>query len=273
MRKLWRLCAWGGAATTALAAVVLVTYTQTGSQRLQLAFTGTSALTEPRLTIAADPPNRDIEIRKLAQDVETRRLADAVRTLTADRDRLVARVATLERNIEDMTGTIKAAQAAAQTGKTPAKDVVKEALAVSQTMASAPETTVAHAEPAQATTQQQAEATEQIPLPPIRTAAAAATDTTTASIPAKPEYGLELASSSSADVLRAQWAMIKANYGPALPALQPFAVMRTRNGVTTYRLIAGPLPTIAAATQACARLAAARVACRPAKLEGQRLSQ
>ena len=46
---------------------------------------------------------------------ETRRLSETVQALTADRDRLLARVASLERSLEDVTSSIKR-QAAAVLG-------------------------------------------------------------------------------------------------------------------------------------------------------------
>ena len=45
--------------------------------------------------------------RSSETEAETRRLAEAVRALTADRERLAARLGTLERSLEDVTGAIK----------------------------------------------------------------------------------------------------------------------------------------------------------------------
>ena len=97
-RPLWRLFGWGGAATIALAAVALTSQTEAGSKRLQLALAFAS---EPGRTVAQIPP------RTAEADAETKRLAAQVRDLAADRERLTARIAMLERNLEDMTGSIK----------------------------------------------------------------------------------------------------------------------------------------------------------------------
>src|SRR5262249_28053677 len=43
-------------------------------------------------------------------DAETRRLSGAVRSLTDEREQLLTRIGTLERNLEDVTGSIKRQQ-------------------------------------------------------------------------------------------------------------------------------------------------------------------
>src|SRR5580704_11274934 len=89
-RKAWRLGAWSGIAILCVAAAVVAAYTETGAHRL--------ASSDAAMRASGAPP--------AAADSETRRLADAVRVLTADRDRLAARVSALERNLDDVTGAI-----------------------------------------------------------------------------------------------------------------------------------------------------------------------
>ena len=98
MRALWRLSAWGCAAAVALAALAITTQTEGGSERLALAPIGPPVL-------AADMA--DLKRRALEKDAETKRLETQVQTLAADRDRLATRLASLERNLDDMTGSIK----------------------------------------------------------------------------------------------------------------------------------------------------------------------
>ena len=104
-RPFWRLFGWGGTATMALAAAALASQTDTGSKRLQLALTG-----EPVQAVAQMPT------RAAETEAETMRLAAQLHELAADRNRLTKRIAVLERNLEDMTGSIKR-QSADQTGK------------------------------------------------------------------------------------------------------------------------------------------------------------
>ena len=81
---------------------------------------------EPQ-AIAALPPRVVVDVE------ETRRLEDAVRKLAADRDRLKERIASLERNFDDMTGSIKTvmlANTAAQAVKEAPKEMAAPAPAV-----------------------------------------------------------------------------------------------------------------------------------------------
>ena len=114
---LWRVTSWGAAATLALAAAVLITQTDSGAQRLRLAFTAQPAdhirVADAKATAAAKLAQ--------AQRLETQRLQAEVRALAADRERLSARVVSLEQNLNDMTGSIKRelAQVAATTPSPP----------------------------------------------------------------------------------------------------------------------------------------------------------
>lgn len=272
MRALWRLCSWGGSAAIALAAVAITSQTEIGGERLALALANAN---EPvrAIAIVEAPP------RAIVNDAETQRLAAQVRALTADRDQLTARIAGLERNLDDMTGSIKrqTAQAAATTPPAdppaPAPRAPDPAPPVIAPLAmpAISDTAVPWTAPPQA--QAAAPAPEAVPLPPIRIAAAPASQPAAAPLPAKPEFGVDLGGAPNVEVLRTHWAAVKANYGPLLAGLSPVAAHDRRPGSTAYRLVAGPLPNAAAAARLCARFAAARAACRPAKFDGERLSQ
>jgi hypothetical protein len=93
-RPIWRVFGWGGAATAALAVVAFISQTDAGYERLRLAFAHT---VEPAQASAQTP----------SRPAETERLADQVRELAADRERLSARIALLERNLDSVTGSIK----------------------------------------------------------------------------------------------------------------------------------------------------------------------
>src|ERR1043166_7368863 len=86
VRRAWRLGAWSALTLLSVAAAVVAAYTETGARRLAF----------------GDVPSA----APMPFDLETRRLADAVRALTADRERLAARVNALERNLDDVTGSI-----------------------------------------------------------------------------------------------------------------------------------------------------------------------
>jgi hypothetical protein len=236
MRALWRLSAWGCGAAIALAALAITTQTEGGSNRLALAF---SPGNSPPLAVEI----AQLKQRALERDAEAKRLEGQVNTLAADRDRLTARLVSLERNLDDMTGSIKRQAALAAPALSPL------------------------AMPAISTT---APATELVPLPPVRTATAS---DGTAEQPAKSEFGVDLGGASSMDVLNARWTTVKANFGPLLTGLRPLAAHDPRPGSTGYRLLVGPVANPAAGMQLCARFAAARVTCRTAKFDGEQLAQ
>ena len=96
---LWRLVAWGGAAACGLMAVAFASQTETGSQRLQMAFSGASHSTGTAMAAAA-------ERRAEEAQAEVRRLAAEVSKLSADRARLDARLAGIERDFNDLTGAL-----------------------------------------------------------------------------------------------------------------------------------------------------------------------
>ena len=66
--------------------------------------------------------------------------------------------------------------------------------------------------------------------------------------------------------LRERWASAKANFGPMLIGLSPVAVRDRHPGSTAVRLVAGPLPTLVAARELCARFARVNGDCWPARI-------
>ena len=103
LRPLMRLGAWGACAFVALAVVVFAGRSDIGERRAGMAFASlTGSPTEQSLRLTG----AELLARAEAER-EARRTTEALRTLAADRDRLANRVATLERNIEDLTGSIK----------------------------------------------------------------------------------------------------------------------------------------------------------------------
>jgi hypothetical protein len=267
LRALWRLSAWGGGAAVALAAAAFASQTDVGSQRL--AAVASAELPKPTVTAVKIPPQRE-------QEWEIARLQTQLRTLTADRDRLVERVASLEHSIEDITGSIKR-QAAPTSGQPPVQPAPRASAppVIAPPATTNPKTTE---EPAPAATvdtpaalppQQTAEPPHQaVPLPPVRVAALPAEP---APPPPKLEFGVALARSSNLDVLRLQWTALKANFGPMLAGLRPIAAREQHGTATQYRLVLSPLPNLLAAAKLCGRLTAAHAICQVGKFAGEPL--
>lgn len=270
---------WGGLALLALSALVLTSQTQSGSERLQQALG--SIANEPVAAKTPEPVRTVAGPASAKDDGETRRLEAQLRALEADRDRLTARIATLERNLEDMTGSIRAqaerpvpvAPAAAAPMPVPSAPLTIPETRAPDTrspQASAPDTAppsvAPPAVPAPATPPQaSAPALENVPMPPVRVAVARPTAEPP---PVRAEYGIDLGGAPNADALRARWAAVKANFGPLLSGLHPVAVRDRRPGSTELRLVVGPLPNAAAARDLCARVGD-QAACRTGRYDGE----
>lgn len=108
--------AWGCGAAVALAAAMLASQSDVGAERLQGAFSSVQA--QERLKPVS------------AVRSETQRLTDAVRSLSAERERLHARLVTLERSLPDTTGAIA-------TARVPQRMVVPERRKMSEQVAAA----------------------------------------------------------------------------------------------------------------------------------------
>jgi hypothetical protein len=232
----WLPIGWGLAATIALAAVAASSQTEIGSRRLRLALAATS---EPVRAVALIPPDA------AETEAEFRRLAAQVRALAADRERLSARIASLERNRDDVTGSIKQRAAQAADPAAESSPLAPSALAFM------PAATFTQLPPAVEPMP------EPIPQPPLRS-----------------EFGIDLGGGPSVEALRVHWAAMKASYGPLLTGLHPLVAQRQRRPAgIDYRLVAGPLPHVAAAAQLCARFPITRAGCRPAKFNGVYLAE
>jgi hypothetical protein len=109
LRALLRLATWGCAAAAALMLAVL---SATVGPKHQTFASQTAAPQVPAATV-------QLTTRQTEPDKATRQLSETISGLTADRDRLAARIATIERNLEDVTGSIKQ-QAAFPPASSPA---------------------------------------------------------------------------------------------------------------------------------------------------------
>jgi hypothetical protein len=259
-----RLGGWAGAALLAVGLLALTAQTDIGSERLQ----GIVAMMSPQSAVAKAEPQP-------ANDAEIRRLETLVVALTDDRERLHTRIASLERKLEDTTGSIKqqqatlAAKVAAVPPPAPPPQPVVPILAP---LSLPPAMIPGSAWPAPQLPPAETVESVPVPLPPTRVALAPAEEPA-AEAPRKPEIGIDLGGAANLDVLNARWVAVKANFGPQLAGLYPRAQASNRSGSANYRLLAGPLPNNATAAQICAHFITARITCRTVRFEGERLVQ
>ena len=97
MRDFLRIFVWGLVAAVSLTLAIFAGSTEAGSDRARHAALQMREVVLP----SGIKPARPLDA------VEGRKLAETVRVLTADRERLLARIAALENNVDDMTGSIK----------------------------------------------------------------------------------------------------------------------------------------------------------------------
>jgi hypothetical protein len=290
MHSAWRVLLWGASAAMAVAIVAGTAFSDLGAERLKQTM---AALFAPAKVDAPAPqpaqqlaqrPTPSVTLQQFAAlENQTRSLALTVRELTADRDALKAKLASVEQNLDDITGSIKKQQQAAQlaapkalpqqTATTP-----PPVISAPQTVAAVPsppanpavttpDTPVTTAVPPSPAVDASAPLEAPVPLPPMRTAALEE------NAPASRELGIDVGGSASLEGLRARWAALKANAGPDIVGLSPsFYVRQKPSGATDYRLVLGPLSNNANAFRLCTKLIAARVNCRAGTFSVQRLA-
>jgi len=264
MRELWRVGCWGIGAAGALSLAVLAGSSGVGSDRLALALAQIRDLTGGA-TGAASP-----QLANAGDEAAARRVAEAVRGLAADRERLAARIASIESSIGDLTGSI--ARAPSRIAPQPAPQIAAAPQPPPAPPAAASPPAIAHSEPAPIM-DTVPEFLLSVPVPrpsPLLQPPRAAPE----SAPRKPEFGIDLGSADTVEGVRALWAEANSRYGPALQGLRPIMTVRqnTWHGRVELRLVVGPLPNQLAASRLCATFSSAGVTCEPAAFDGQRLA-
>jgi hypothetical protein len=257
MQRLLRQAVWGSTAAMALLMAVVAGQTETGSQRANAVL----SLLHPTPLM---PPQQ--AARPFDAEAASKQLAQAVRGLAEDRDRLKARLAAVEHNLDDMTGSIKSEIEAA---KAAAPSWPSE-------QAPSPATPAAMAAVAAPVVPAPSGISTPVPVPPSPLTAepAPVTAESQAAPPAAPavEYGVDLGGGQSVTTLRVRWAAILANHPAVFADMVPMVAVRERSRRTELRLVVGPITSAEAAARFCATLSPLRLACRPSLYEGQRLA-
>jgi hypothetical protein len=308
MRALLRLATWGGAAAAALMLAVLsaglgskgIGPNDMGPKDLGSKDLGSKDLGSKGVTIAS-PAGVDLprvptatvqiapKIAPLPTEAEkaTRQLSEAVSGLTADRDRLVARIASIERNLEDVTGSIKQQQqqhqtAAASAPASPDPAALPAIAPASVATSPAPPRRQSQPEaaPPQAAKAAPPGAIAPPPSPAARVANVAAVQEPEPAKSAEPaksrivDFAIDIGGATTFEGLRALWNSVKGATADLFDDLHPMVAARENKarGVD-LRLIVGPIASTEAATQMCATLLAARRYCQMTIFEGQPLPQ
>lgn len=264
IRALARLGLWGGGAIAALLIAVIVARSDIGIRRLGYAY---SSITASPGAARERPVPAVTVTRPLIADPEGRRLIETVNTLTAERERLLARLSALERNLDDMTGSIKRQASLAGAAETPPKSqdapVPTAGPSIINTIAAAsqmPDETDAAAFPG--TRVANAHAIARGETPPAE------------STVRKTEFGVDIGGAPSMQKLRAIWLAERTVHAKLLGGLQPVVAARggSKPGTSDLRLVVGPLANAGAAARLCAHLASKGLNCAPSVYDGQKLS-
>jgi hypothetical protein len=237
MRSLLRLALWGAAAAICLGGVVVAAYTNVGSQRLMLAFAPSSG-----------PTTAQLAARSIETENETRRVAAAVQSLNAERERLLTRITSLERGLQDITGSIQRQAASTGVINPPPAEVTPSSTAV--------------------------ESPSEQPAPPNHVVALSADQEGRAAIKAKLEFGVDIGTAANFDGLRLLWNSIHGANPALFEGLRPVVMVREnrRTRAAELRLLVGPFVDAEAAARLCSTLAASRRSCQPTPFEGQQFS-
>lgn len=272
-----RLTSWATAAAMSLTVAALATLSPTGSQRVGVAIAALAGGETRQVATQLASQQTDI-------DSERRSLNEAIRLLATDRDRLHNRVVSLERNLDDITGSIKSQIASRPMPETtslqpgPAATAPETLPAIVGTEPAKPAdlpdwlANVPEPWPSPSAAIEFAPAPPPAePAPPVRVAALPPE-----SQPAPPptvsrtEFGVDIGSGSNLEEVRVLWNAARAQHGRLIGKLRPIVWRREdRAGNPDYRLIVGPLANAAAAARLCGRLGAADVMCSTRPYQGE----
>jgi SPOR domain len=266
-----RLMSWATAAAVALGLAALASLTATGSQRIGTAiaaFAGREARPPAQLARQADI------------DSDRRSLNEALRLLASDRDRLMTRVDSIERNLDDITGSIKSQMA---TRPPPENISAQETSNLEALPAITARTSPAkHSDlpdwlanvpepwPSPSSAMEFAPGPPP-PAPSVRVAALPETQPTGPTVVSRTEFGVDIGSGSDVEEVRMLWTAAKARHGRVFGNLRPIMVRQDRAGFPEYRLVIGPLSNASAAARLCATLGAADTTCSTRPYQGERL--
>ena len=238
MQGLRRLAVWTAAAAGALLIAALTSRSDGAVERIALVLHHRNQ---------AVPPPFDAQ-------AATAQLAAAVRGLKDNADHINSRLAAVERDVDDFTGSItKQIKAAAATRRADdGPSLAATAAASASTVAPVDLPSGAAAAP-----------------DTIKTAAERA-------LPPQPrtEFGVDIGSGLTLQALRMRWATIRTAHPQLFENLEPVISVREvpRSNRIELRLVAGPIAQPGAAAQLCAQISLLGLFCQPTIFDGQHLA-
>ena len=256
MQNLRRPALWGSMAAVALLVAALTTRSDLGSQRATALLSSLQSGHQIQTTQAP----AQVQAPRFDAEIAIRQLAQAVRGLTEDREQLMTRLGAVERNMDDMTGSITKQIEAAKAAE-PSPSASPWPGNVPPT-AMTPETIAAMVAPAAG-----------LAAAASPSSLAAASDAGSSGAPAG-AYGVDVGSAISIPALHARWAGIRSLHAQLFEGLNPVVMLKEipKTKRAELHLVLGPLASADAAAQLCAALARFRLPCQPTSFEGQHLA-
>jgi hypothetical protein len=210
-------------------------------------------------------------------------LTESVRSLAADRDQLLGRIATLERSLDGVTGSVKRDRIASPPATPPqgASAAAAPVARLEMPAASGTEAAINPAPPPGAPAQTGPGDVAHSAAPDAGTPVAASpSNPARVSAPAGPlaapaGLGVDVGGATNYEGLRTLWHSTKNSDPELMEELYPLVAVR-ENGKThgaELRLVVGPMADAEAAARLCTALAAAHRYCQPVAFQGQRLSK
>jgi hypothetical protein len=251
--SVWRQAGWGLAAIAALFVAVLSSRDDGAMQRVGPLLVSLNLLPAPA-------PKHQFDAESAAQQ-----LAQAVHGLADDRDRLATRLTALERDMEDMTGSIKKQIEAVKTAKSEAPPWPDNAPPVPMTPADIA-ARVKAVSPAPA-----AAGNPPSPGPPAAAADPSPADVSPSTATA---YGADIGTALTMKALHARWSGLRAAHPALFDGLQPLVSLKQnpRTNRTELHLVVGPYSNADAAAQFCDFVVPFHLTCQPAMFDGSRLA-
>ena len=236
MARLQRAALWGAAAAAALLILVMTSQSEVAGDRIALILHRSRA-------VAAKP---------FDAQAETARLAETLRRLSDTDERIETRLAAVEQDMQDVTGSISKQIKAADDSRHAADG--PSVIATATASASLP--ALAEIPPA-------------APLATIKTASES-----TAPSPSHTQFGVDIGSGLTIAALRMRWAAIRTAHPQFFEGLEPIVNVKEipHTNRIELRLVAGPIDQPGAAARLCGELAIAGLYCQPTIFDGQHLA-
>jgi len=266
MQRFQRQATWGLAAVAALFIAIQAGRSDIGAQRTAIVLSSLNLASSPALRPGetSGQVSSQSNPRTLDTDPVNRQLVQSVRGLAEDRDRMLTRLAAIEHNLDDMTGSISRQIEAVKASGTPAPAPwPSDQTATANNPANVAPVVAPDVPPpgGLAAPLQPSPSTLTDGQAPLE--AAAAVPPLPAVPVAQPAYGAEIASASSIKTLYTRWAGIRAAHAQLLEGLRPVVTLKdnARSKRIELRLVLGPLASAAAAEELCTSLAAFKMSC------------